>query len=167
MSPFSKKLGRKGQGLVELVVALPFLILLVFGILEISRLLEQQHAISGLTREGANIASRGATLQQALESTRDAQAAGGFGTDGAVVVSRLVVDDGLPYVVEQVASEGAGHTSRVALTDSIAAPYATSGLVEGHSYYVVEMFLPYESHTPLERLMASLVPELLYDRTLF
>lgn len=167
MNPFSRKFGRKGQGLVELVVALPFLIVLVFGILEVARLLEQQHAISGLTREGANIASRGATLQQALQSTRTAQEAGGFGTQGGVIVSRLIVEDGLPVVVEQVISEGAGEMSRVALPDSIATPYTTVGLVEGHSYYVVEMFLPYESHTPLERLMESLVPELLYDRTLF
>lgn len=157
----------RGQGLAELAIALPILLLLAFGILEVGRLLEQQHTISGLTREGANLASRGGTLEQALTTTRTNQVATGLGPDGGVIVSRVVVENGLPRVAEQVASDGFALSSRVALPDSIASPYLTSGLREGQRYYVVEMFVPYQSFTPFGSLLENVVPEVLYDRSLF
>ena len=95
-------LDNRGQGLVELVITLPILLLLALGLIEVSRAIEADHVISGLTREGANLASRGSTLAEAVTVTRANQAASGLGTDGGVIASRIEVSGGVPRVVAQV-----------------------------------------------------------------
>lgn len=158
----------RGQGTVELALMLPFLLLLFCGVVELGRMLETNHIMSSLTREGANLASRGATMQEALNVTRANQAASGLGTNGGAVVSRVIVDeDGIPRIESRIASEGYTDVTRVAEEDSVASVFADAGLQFGHSYYVVELFLPYEPITPLRAFMSGLIPEDLYDRSIF
>jgi hypothetical protein len=157
----------RGQGLVELVLTLPFLLLLALGLIEVSRAIEADHVMAGLTREGANLASRGSTLTEAMTITRANQLASGLGTDGGVIASRIEVSGGVPRVVAQVASTGYDGLSRVADADSVAAPYSASGLLDGSSYFVVELFVPYVPITGFDRLLPGMIPGTLYDRTLF
>ncbi len=157
----------RGQAAVELALLAPFLFLVFCGVAETANVIEKKHVMSALTREGANIASRGASMQQALTATRQNQAANGLGVDGGAIVSRIMVEDGVPIVVEQVASGDYAQLSRVARVDSVAVPYLSAGLREGQRYYVVELFIPYEPVTPLHRLFESHIPESLYDRSLF
>lgn len=158
----------RGQSLAELVIVLPFLLLLVFGILEVSRLLETQHTISALTREGANLVSRGTSLERTIETTRDNQVASGLGSGGGVVVSLLRVQNGVPRVENQEWSQGAP-SSRIGAEGQVATPYQDiqPPLLNDHTYYVVEMSVPYTPFTPFPRLLENIVPEELYDRSLF
>lgn len=169
MSRFFDRLrrDRSGQGLVELTLAIPFLLILALGIVEVGRMLETIHNMSNLTREGANAASRGSTMQAVVELTRLNQSANGLGTNGRVIVSRLRVDDGVPQVIEQVALPVTGVVSRLGQPGDEATPYLGSNLQEGRTYFVVEMFLPYQPITPFGGLVEGIVPETLYDRTLF
>lgn len=171
MSPCSEALrplrNRRGQGLAELAICLPFLLLLALGILEVGRMIETHLIMSSLTREGANIASRGGTLAEALDVTRTNQIASGLGDRGGAVVSRVTVDGGIPWVQEQISSPGFERASRIGLPDSIATPLAPLGLVEGQAYFAVELFLPYAPITPFRNLAEHLVPETLYDRSVF
>jgi hypothetical protein len=160
-------LDNRGQGLVELVITLPILLLLALGLIEVGRAIEADHVISGLTREGANLASRGSTLAEAVTVTRANQAASGLGTDGGVIASRIEVSGGVPRVVAQEASAGYAGLSRVADADSVATPYAAAGLLDGGRYYVVEIFVPYVPITGFDRLVPGMIPGTLYDRTLF
>lgn len=155
----------RGQSLTELALVVPFLLLLVFGILEVSRLLETQHTMSALTREGANLASRGTSMDLTLEATRENQEASGLGTGGGVIVSRIRVEDEVPEVERQVSTTG--YESRVGAEGEVATPYQDAGLLDGKTYFVVEIFVPYQSFTPFGNLINGIVPETLYDRTLF
>jgi hypothetical protein len=159
--------GRTGQALAEFTLALPVLLMLVLGLVEVSRAIELRHALSSLTREGANAASRGSSLDAALAATRANQEASGLGSSGGAIASRVRVEDGVPWVVEQASSPGFEESSLVGLPDSIASPYLASGLTEDGVYYVMELFLPYHGVTGLDRLFRGMVPETLYDRTLF
>src|SRR5688572_9579496 len=94
----------RGQGLVELVITLPFLLLLALGLIEVSRAIEASHVMSGLAREGANVASGGSTLNEAMTITRTNQVASGLRSDGGVIASRLLVMGGVPRVEAQVVS---------------------------------------------------------------
>lgn len=157
----------RGQAAVELALLAPFLLVVFCGVVEVANVIEKRFVMSSLTREGANVASRGASMAQALTATRQNQAANGLGVDGGAVVSRLMVTDGVPVVVEQVATGDYGQLSRVAQVDSVAVPYLSAGLREGQRYYVVELFIPYEPLTPLHKLFEDHIPESLYDRSLF
>lgn len=169
MSRCSERLrrGESGQGLAEFAVTLPFLLLLALGVVEVGRMLETAHAMSSLTREGANAVSRGSSMHAALSLTVENQKAVGLGTGGRVIISRVRAQGGVPRVVEQVASTPSGEGSRVGAPSKEARPYLGTGLVDGRDYYVVELFLPYRSGTPFHALMAQVVPETLYDRSLF
>lgn len=153
--------------MAELALAIPFLLILALGIVEVGRALETVHNMSSLAREGANAVSRGATMAQALALTRENQEANGLGTSGRVIVSRIRVEDGIPMVVEQMASSLSGVNSRVGPVGEEAVPYLASGLLPGRSYFVVEMFLPYEPITPFGGFLSGVVPEVLYERSLF
>jgi Flp pilus assembly protein TadG len=54
-----------GQSLLEFGLVLPFLMVLVLGVIEVSYALLDQHVLTKLTREGSNLISRDSTLQDA------------------------------------------------------------------------------------------------------
>ena len=55
----------RGQAMVEMAMLLPLIILLCLGVIEISYGLLDQHVVTKITREGSNLISRDATLQDA------------------------------------------------------------------------------------------------------
>lgn len=167
MRDFKRRWNDRGQGLVELTLTLPILLTLAFGVLELGMLLDVSHSISGLTREGANMASRGGDLDSVLAVTSNNGAAIGLLTGGGVIASEVEVQGGVPMVVDQVATGGYIGRSRLGLLGFPAAPLAGQGLTSGKFYYVVEVFAPYQPFTPLDALVNSIVPDTLYDRTVF
>ena len=50
---------RRGQSLVEVAIMLPALLLLLLGLIEFGNILVTSLAMTGYSREGANIAARG------------------------------------------------------------------------------------------------------------
>lgn len=157
----------RGQGLVELTLTLPILLTLTFGVLELGMLLDISHSISGLTREGANMASRGGSLDSVLLVTAKNGVSVGLQSGGGVIASEVEVQRGTPIVIDQVATGGYTGLSRLGLLGAAATPLAGQGLSDGKHYYVVEVFAPYQPFTPLDALVNSIVPDTLYDRTVF
>jgi Flp pilus assembly protein TadG len=60
----------RGQSLIEFSLVLPLLIVTVLGVVEISFLLLDQHIVTKLSREGANLISRSTTLGDAAVAVR-------------------------------------------------------------------------------------------------
>jgi Flp pilus assembly protein TadG len=164
-----RKHGRfeRGQGLVELTLILPVLLTLTFGVLELGMLLDVSHSITGLTREGANLASRGGALDSVLLVTARNGASIGLQSGGGVIVSEVEVQGGIPTVVDQVSTPGYTTLSRLGLLGAQATPLVGQGLADGKFYYVVEVFAPYHPFTPLDAFLNAVVPDTLYDRTVF
>jgi Flp pilus assembly protein TadG len=157
----------RGQDLVEFVLTLPLLLIMAFGILELGSLLDIGLSISGLSREGANIASRGASLDSVVQVTVANGSSWNLASAGTVIASQITVQGGVPTVTDQRSGGGLGATSRVGVDGTATIAYQGGGLIDGQIYYVVEIFLPYQPFTPLSRLVGSMVPDTLYDRTLF
>ena len=59
-----------GQGLVEFAVALPLLLLLALGVVEVGYALLDSHVVTKLAREGSNLISRDTSLQDAATAMR-------------------------------------------------------------------------------------------------
>lgn len=157
----------RGVELVELVLVLPVLLTVVFGLLEFGSVFDRQHVVSGLSREAANIASRGASLDSVVQITITNGSSIGIGPVGAVIASQVDVISGIPQVVSQRMGGGLTVPSKVGLPGAQATPFVGNGLSNGKSYYVVEIFLPYQPFTPLRALIAPVIPDTLYDRTIF
>jgi len=153
--------------LVELTLTVPVLLAVMFGVLELGTLLDVTHQISSLTREGANMASRGASLDSVLLITRTNGRTVGLMNTGGAIVSEIEVKNGVPLIRDQVASSGYAGTSRLGVLGATALPLVGQGLRSGKLYYAVEVFAPYHPFTPLDQLVGAIVPDVLYDRTVF
>lgn len=60
----------RGQSMVEFAMVLPFLLVIMLGVVEVGYGLLDQHVVTKMSREGANLISRDATLQQAETALR-------------------------------------------------------------------------------------------------
>lgn len=157
----------RAQGLVELALALPFLVVVLLGILEFGNMIDARHTMSVLSREGANIASRGTPLSTALEVTLQNGSDIDLGDLGGGVVSRVQIQDRTPWVMEQVSSDGFAGRSRLGSAGQPAAGIASLELPNGKNVFVVELFYDYQDLTPLGGLLSGVVADTMYDRALY
>ena len=68
---------RGGQTLAELGIAMPFLLVLLFGLLELGWAIYQSNVMRGYARESSNIISRNGSLEEAANAVASASEAGG------------------------------------------------------------------------------------------
>jgi len=74
MTPHFKTFARRreaGQSMVEMAMILPFVVMLVLGVIETSYALMDNHTVTRLSREGANLISRDSTLDDAYTAMRN------------------------------------------------------------------------------------------------
>ncbi len=157
----------RGQDLVELTILTPLLLLIVLGIIEFGSLIDSQQAMSYLTREGANIASRGAPLGEVLTVTMDNASELRLDERGGVVVSRVRVRESGPEVEAQVSSPGYAAASRLGGPGDPVGVIAEAGLDEGTSVHVVELFYQRPMITPISGFFDGEIPTVMYDRAVF
>jgi hypothetical protein len=60
----------RGQALVEFAMVVPFIVLMALGVIEVSNGLFDQHVVTKLSREAANLISRDATIQDGVTAMR-------------------------------------------------------------------------------------------------
>ena len=157
----------RGQSTLEFALLAPLLLVIFMGLAEAATAYDRQHTMVGLSREGANIASRGADLDDVIAVILANGVDIALGDVGGVVASRVYVDDGTPEIVAQVASPGFLAKSKIGAVGEPAQPLQDVGLVDGQSLHVVEIFSEYRSFTPLSAFVADAVPRGLYSRSVF
>jgi len=151
----------------EFAMVLPLMLFLFLGMVEIGNVLAVSHSLSKLSREGANIASRGTSLDTVL--TVVASSGGSISLDrrGGSVVSRVAVRNDGPLILDQVASPGFENESRLGAIGNSPVAFASHGFEAGNTHYVVEIFYRYEPITPFARLFQSALPDPIYERAVF
>lgn len=157
----------RGQAVAEFAIVLPLMLFLFLGMVEVGNVLAVSHTLSKLSREGANIASRGTSLDTVLTVV---QTNGGdlrFARRGGSVVSRVEVRSDGPVILDQVATPGFEDYSRLGAVGNSPVSFASYGLQSGNTHYVVEVFYRYEPITPFARLFESALPDPIYERAVF
>jgi hypothetical protein len=157
----------RGTAIVEFAIVTPLLLMLVLGVIEYGNVFSNVHTLASLSREGANLASRGATLPVVVDNVMSSGADIALSGRGGVVASRLIVSGGVAKVDEQVSSTGYAGKSHVGAAKGPATGTGTWGLQEGQIVYVVELFYRYDTVTPLEAVVGIGVPDTLYERGIF
>lgn len=109
-------LSTDGQGVIELALVLPFLLVLALGVVETGYMLLDQHIVVKLTREGSNLISRDTDLQDALTVLRNMSSRPVNFDDGS---SRLIFS-----VVKRGSTSGTANFDR----DILYQRYAFGGL---------------------------------------
>lgn len=157
----------RGQALAEFAMVLPLLLFLFLGMVEIGNALAVSHNLSKLTREGANLASRGTSLDTVitvLSSTgRDIR----LDRRGGSIVSRVEIRAAGPVILDQVATAGFETQSRLGGVGDAAVALASANLESGNTHYVVEILYHYRPVTPFARLFESALKDPIYERAVF
>ena len=156
-----------GQELVEMAIVLPILLVVVLGIVEFGSMFGTQHTLTSLGREGANIAARGAPLDTVNALMLENGAGIDLAGHGGSIVSRVVVEDSVPTIAEQVATGDYAGQSRMGNPGQPATGLDQLVGAEGVSFYVVELIYVYDDRTPLARAFGNFVPDVLYSRAIF
>jgi Flp pilus assembly protein TadG len=79
---FTRKQGERGAAAVEMAIVMPVLVFLVFGIIDLSRILNGELQLSQAAREGVRLASLSPAYSsaQAVQRAKDAIPAPAFGS---------------------------------------------------------------------------------------
>lgn len=105
--PLRRLADARGQSVIEFALVMPFILVILLGVIELGYALQDQHLVTKLTREGSNLISRDSTLQDAATAVR---------TMGSRPVN---FDDGsstlIFSVVKKVATTGSANFDRMVL----------------------------------------------------
>jgi hypothetical protein len=172
--------------LLELVPVVVLMLILAFGVIECSYAIWQQEVITALTREGSNLASRGASLPcpaapapcpapslgETLQASANAVIADGsmlnLATNGRVIVTAVQNEGGKFKILNQISSGSFNASSRVgSAINGIATLPAVASIPLNGTVYVTEVFTKHSAITPLGGFVNVTMPSTLYDVAYF
>src|ERR1043166_5328177 len=148
-----------GQALIEMVFVTFMLVVLVFGMVDFGRAIMTRQIIVNLSREAANLASRGTALTNALK----------IEGNGYLILTVVAKDDsGQATIVDQQAVGGASATSKVGTGKGNPATLPNDQLPTTHQTLVAaEVFYRYVPITPVGKLLGIGQLTQLYDAAYF
>lgn len=167
---------KSGQALVEFSLVLLTLVLLVFCLMDFCVAIYEKQLLTNLSREGANLAARGAGIspQQILTNALDAIEQESTplnlsnSTSGKVILTVVTNGNGNLYISQQLSAgqlsasskvgTGVGPISKTQLPN-------TSLVQTGGSCYVAEVFYVYKPPAPLPKLVG--LSNVFYDVAYF
>ncbi len=167
----SRRRVRSGQALIEFVFIGVFMLLLVFGLVDFGRALLIRQVLSGVSREGANLASRGTSLADTINAVNTSAAPLDLPANGYVVVTSVFrATDGTVTVSGQQKSGGLTQSSSIG--NAVGGPATLPATAveippRGRTLYVVEVFHRYTPVTPLGQLLGVSLPTVLRDVAYF
>ena len=159
----------RGGAVVELAISALFLLLMVFGVVDFGRALLLRHAITSMSREAANLESRGTPMATTLQATIETSGAANLGRNGWVILTAVQRDQrGRLSIVQQLSGGGVPQTSRVGTMGLPDVRLPNDGVpLRGQTLHVAEIFVRLEPVTPVGNFLGSNYPSLLYDVAYF
>lgn len=166
----------KGQALIELTLITPLLLLLVFGTVEVSLIIGTYLDLTHLTREGANLTSRGTDP----DTTLDAVIATAYPTIGQtnvgqwrIIYSKIVQDPAIPcpplpctYEVNSQITRGSlSEASKVGTTGQTVQIPGIDNISPNQTFHTIEVFYNYQPN--VMTFVGENIDKIFYDRTIF
>lgn len=164
----------RGAAFVELAICLPMMFVLMFGVIEFSQIILDNQIMTGLSRQGSDLASRGSGMSlSAIASALVTQGASlNIGTRGRIILTEVRNDaNGKPQILFQVPSP-TGIPATSAINSWVRNPAsvplnARTVLNAGQTLFVTEVFYSYVPMTPLGGFLKMNLTSKLYDVAYF
>jgi len=170
----------RGAVLVELALCMTVLLLLVFGVIDFSLIIFDRQVMSGISRQGSDLASRGGEpdpgsdtdpLQQIVAALVTQGETLNMATKGRIFITAVADVNGKPQIIDQAeSSSGIAVNSQVGsgIGKSAAMPAsATPVLQAGETIYVTEVYYAFTPVTPIGRFLKLSLASNLYESAYF
>jgi Flp pilus assembly protein TadG len=166
--------GERGQALLELLPVMLVLLTLTLAVIDFGRAIWQLQVVTGLTREGSNLASRNTTLIDSANAVINDGAALNLANRGKVIITSVQNVGGAFVITDQYPTGTLSATSKVGTyilngpPQTAILPTTTTTIPQpGNTIYVTEIFSSYSPITPLGAFVNYTVPSTLYDVAYF
>jgi Flp pilus assembly protein TadG len=163
---------QSGHAVVEFTLGGLMLLLLLFGMIDFGRAIYTKQILTSLSREAANLTSRGTTFTNTLAAIKSSATPLDIDRNGYVVLTAIArgANDQV-IVTEQLTGGGQADPSRIApggVGSTPALPATTEGLPQSNqTMYVAEVSYGFSPVTPIGKLLGAVLPSSLYDAALF
>jgi len=162
---------QRGASLAELAVILPVVLVFLLGIVDMGRMFYARQVLNDLSREAANLVSRGSTVEAAFAAASFDEGPVSVAEHGAMIVStirRRSNDDATPWIVDQQ-RRGAvtSAASRVGDQGQVAKVPNITELEPGVTLIAVELMHGFEPLFSIDRLGLDVYPEIVYEAAFF
>jgi Flp pilus assembly protein TadG len=161
-----------GQATLEFAALATVALSILFLTIDFGRAMYDLQVMSGLSRQGGNLASRGSTVSAAAAAVIAGQAPLNVSGSGEVIMTSIIDTNGV-YTITDQASQG-GMTPApsskfgMGIGNTATLPTAARSMIQsGQSIYVAEVFYPFRPLTPVGNLLKVAMPSTLYDAAFF
>jgi Flp pilus assembly protein TadG len=179
-SRLTSQTAESGQALIEFSLVVIVLIVLTFGLIDVCRAIYTRQVIVNLTREGANLASRGTgdtraeIISNAVAAVVASASPLSITTNGLVIITAVTNNARGSYFINAQQKQGklTFNNSKVGTTVGSSAtlpdtsPYPALSQ-SNYTVYVAEIYYNFTPVTPIGRLLRVAMPTNLYDAAYF
>lgn len=163
---------QSGQAMLEFACMVTVALIVLFGLIDFGRALFDLKVMTGLSRQGGNLASRGSSVSEAASAVIAGQAPLNFSSYGEVIVTSIQDNKGAYTITGQSILGGMSpaQASRVGTGVGATAtlPASAQGMMQsGTSIYVAEIFYSFQPITPIGNFMKLAMPSTLYEVAYF
>jgi hypothetical protein len=157
---------QRGIAVTEFALLFPLLVAMVMALVDVSRMVYTQQRLNDLSRETANLVSRGTSIDSAINSVLHTSEVFDLDENSLVIVSRVrrrAADDPTPWVSFQTAAGISVYRSRVGDVGSIAKIPGVASLPQGVTVTTVELVQDFDPLFPAVDLGLDFYPEQIYQ----
>jgi Flp pilus assembly protein TadG len=159
-----------GQATLEFAIVALLMLLLFFVTVDFGRAIYDIEVMSGLTRQGSNLASRGSDLSTSATAVVSGDSPLDLTHNGEVVITSVTNINRVNTITGQVSLGGISQNSRVGMGIGSRASVptaATTMLQPNQTIYITEVFYSFRPVTPIANVLHTVMPSILYQAAYF
>ncbi len=158
-----------GQAILECALSATILLILIFGLIDLSRAIFIAQILANLSGQGSSMASRGTTLANTATAVVASSAPLDLNSHGRVIVSAVFNSNNVLKLTGQSSLGGIAASSHVGnVIGGTATVPASAAPQPNQTMYVTEVFYSFQAITPIGNFLSNtFLPSQLYDAAYF
>jgi Flp pilus assembly protein TadG len=159
-----------GRAAVEFALIAALMLVLFCVLVDFSRAIHDEQVMTGLSRQGSNLASRGTSLSDSAAAVLAGDSPLNLSSNGEVIITSVTNVNKVYTITNQVSEGSVSQNSRVGIGvgNTASVPSSAAAMLQlGQTIYITEIFYSYQPITPIQNLLKLVMPSTLYEAAYF